>query len=229
MPSIFLVNITHHYAYHPKKHQAKEMRLRNLIEFLYHLAGSSRWNINTIYIDAATAPAAASWEQEWESQKQKIRKRNRERDDNKGEKWRERLRSKHFQTKCPAQPPEIKQWRRWVGAREAGELPKSREESTKGEDRWEDEGREEERKDKHRERWRIDSLLHCHQEFISSWEGVKKGGTLPVTPSDPDHHLPVYLCASPRPTRLSPFILHSLHIPLSATFWGASTPPFPST
>lgn len=41
-------------------------------DFLYHLAGSSHQNINTIFIDAAIAPAAAvSCKQEWESTKQK--------------------------------------------------------------------------------------------------------------------------------------------------------------
>lgn len=53
-----------------------------------------------------------------------------------------------------------------MGACEAGELPKSREESTKGEDRWEDEGREEERKDKHRER--DGGLIHCSTAIRSS-------------------------------------------------------------
>lgn len=57
---------THTYAHQPERRRAKQTSPRNQIDFLYHLAGSSHQNINTIFIDAATAPAAAaaSWEQE---------------------------------------------------------------------------------------------------------------------------------------------------------------------
>lgn len=56
---------THTYAHKPERRWAKQKSHRNQIDFLYHLAGSSHQNINTIFIDAATAPAAATalWEQ----------------------------------------------------------------------------------------------------------------------------------------------------------------------
>lgn len=97
-----------------------------------------------------------------------------------------------------------KQWRRWVGASEPGARPKSQEERVqKGRTGGREGGRRERKKQ--REIWRIDPSLHCHQEFISSWKGVKRGwkgqrwrmNTLPFTPSDPDDHLPVYLPAPP--------------------------------
>ena len=143
----------------------------------------------------------------------KTEKRERERE----KKWIKRKKKKegrgwgpnNFLTKPPSSSPEIcwqtmkevgRSQRAWGPAKKPGG------ESAKGEDRWEGgrEGGGRERK-KHREIWRIDPSLHCHQEFISSWKGVKRGwkgqrwrmNTLPFTPSDPDDHLPVYLPTPP--------------------------------
>ena len=71
---------THTCAHQPRRRRAKQTSHRNQIDFLYHLAGSSHQNINTIFIDAATAPAAAaaSWEREWGSENRKEGERARE-------------------------------------------------------------------------------------------------------------------------------------------------------
>lgn len=64
-----------------------------------------------------------------------------------------------------------------MGANEAGALPGSREARAKkggggtGGKREGGEGNAEGGK-----RWRIDQLLHCHQEFISAWKGVEGRG-----------------------------------------------------
>lgn len=50
----------HTNTHRAERRRAKETSHRNQIDFLYHLAGSSHQNINTIFIDAATVPAAAA-------------------------------------------------------------------------------------------------------------------------------------------------------------------------
>lgn len=155
----------------------------------------------------------------------------------------------NFPTKPPALSPEIcwqtmkevsRSQRGWGPAKKPGGG------RAKGEDRWEEGGREGERK-KHRDGGLIHcSRLHCHQEFISSWKGVKEGwkgqrdGGWTLCPSLPatDDQLPVYLPVPPlrhHPScRLSSRTLHISSAPLPSgpagfTFPVVSFLPFSSS
>lgn len=140
--------------------EAKQKSHRNQIDFLYHLAGSSHQNINTIFIDSATAPAAAAalWEQGWVSEKQKDRREN-EREFKKKKKREQGWGPNHFLTKPPAPSPKIcwqtiKKVNRSQGASGSAKNPGG--ERAKGDDRWE-EGRWE--GGRNTERWKADPEL----------------------------------------------------------------------
>lgn len=193
---------THIYAHKPERRWAKQKSRRNQIDFLYHLAGSSHQNINTIFIDAATAPAAAAalWEQGWVSEKQKDRREN-ERELKKKKKKRERgWGPNHFLTKPPAPSPKIcwqtiKKVNRSQGGSGSAKNPGG--ERAKGDDRWE-EGRWEGGRNTEMEDWSRAPVSTAIGSSLASGRRDNKDrdwgwAFCPSPSSDPDYlHLPSF-------------------------------------